>query len=617
MADVFEGFLKDFVKGQSQANEMIAEIAAASKFDGKYSQAQIDEAIETKELNKKLVEKQTRFTGLTEERILQQEGMKISINKQEEYLKEQSEELKKLGIAEEGNAAFRQESMKLERMKLANAKASGSKEAEKAAKEAIYKLREQTFLGRIANGITDIKKAAKEKIKSGLKKGFGTFAFGALAVAAIAFLNSPMFTKTVDYINKTLIPKITHFYDSFFGPEGGFVKGFSALFGDIGGIGGIVLGLGTVAALFTAAKIKKIIGPLKNVIGKIFKGIGGLKDKLPKLPGGAKGAGPGAGTKISQVAGNLKKSAISAGKGIGGFFKGVLKGIAGGLSAIAAPAVLVGLAAVTAAIILMEDSFEPLGKLVESVGKAVKSTFEGIGEIVESIGTGIGTMITKIGDSIGNIIDKVSKMKSAGTDATTKQIKELSKIPAEPMLAVANGINAMKKALDGFGGGTLSKIAGSLFDGGGPIDKIVELTKKVPELMKAAEAISVLGQAGSNYAVAEQELARRKRIGELQKDLATGDVDGQDNAKNVAKAQAELAALQGQSMPMSGNIGGNLGKIEKLVQEIVTMKREAAKGGGNVVTDASVKVNANRNVSLGGNPTPLTNSKTFAYDGQV
>ena len=152
--------------------------------------------------------------------------------------------------------------------------------------------------------------------------------------------------------------------------------------------------------------------------------------------------------------------------------------------------------------------------------------------------------------------------------------------------------------------------------------------------MKAAEAISVLGQAGSNYAVAEQELARRKRIGELQKDLASGDVDGNNNAKNVAKAQAELAALEGQAMamptggvgaaalqgqaiPMSDNIGGNLGKIEKLVQEIVTMKREAAKGGGNVVTDASVKVNANRNVSLGGNPTPLTNSKTFAYDGQV
>ena len=83
------------------------------------------------------------------------------------------------------------------------------KKLKKAAKDAIYKLREQTFLGKIANGITDIKKAAKEKIKSGLKKGFGAFAFGALAIAAIAFLNSPIFSRMVKYINKELIPAIT------------------------------------------------------------------------------------------------------------------------------------------------------------------------------------------------------------------------------------------------------------------------------------------------------------------------------------------------------------------------------------------------------------------------
>ena len=134
MADVFEGFLKILLKVKRQANELLQEMSEASKFDGKYSQAQIDEAKEITKSNKTLVAGQMRFTGLTEERLLQQEGMKISINKQEEYLKEQSEELKKLGIAEDGNAAFRQESMKLERMKLANAKASGSKEAEKSSK---------------------------------------------------------------------------------------------------------------------------------------------------------------------------------------------------------------------------------------------------------------------------------------------------------------------------------------------------------------------------------------------------------------------------------------------------------------------------------------------------
>jgi len=552
---------------------------------------------------------------------------------QKASLEESRASLEKLGIDAESNKEYQKQQMELAKTNLASAKASGSKDAEKKAKEEIYNLRQNTFLGKIANGITDIKKAAKEKIKSGLKKGFGAFAFGALAIAAIAFLNSPYFDKAVKFINESIIPAITGFYESIKNGGQKIITLFTGtdkdgnpvgLFDRIAGIFSsdslLVMGLTTIVGLFAASKIAKLIGPLKGAIGGILKGLGGLTNRLPTAPtapGGAGGAGPGAGTRISRVAGNLKKSAISAGKGIGGFLKGVLKGIAGGLSAIANPAVLLGLAAVTAAIILMEDSFEPLGKLVESVGKAVKSTFEGIGEIVESIGTGIGTMITKIGDSIGNIIDKVSKMKSAGTDATTKQIKELSKIPAEPMLAVANGINAMKKALDGFGGGTLSKIAGSLFDGGGPIDKIVELTKKVPELMKAAEAISVLGQAGSNYAMAEQELERRKRIGELQKDLASGDVDGNNNAKNVAKAQAELAALQGQSMPMSSNIGGNLGKIEKLVQEIVTMKREAAKGGGNVGIDASTKVNAPSSVSLGGSGTQLTNPKTFAYDGQV
>ena len=253
-----------------------------------------------------------------------------------------------------------------------------------------------------------------------------------------------------------------------------------------------------------------------------------------------------------------------------------------------------------------------------------------LGTFAESIGNTVGIIVTKIGDSIGNIIDKVSDLKSAGTDATTKQIKELSKIPAEPMLAVANAINAMKEALDGFGGGTFNKIAGKLFGGGGPIDKIVELTKKVPELMQAAEAISVLGAAGSNYAMAEAELERRKKVSELKKDLAGSYMTKSGRSEDAAELAAlegqamamptggvGAAALQGQAIPMSDNIGGNLGKIEKLVQEIVTMKREAAKGGGNVLTDASQNYSdaSKKTINLSGNGTQLVDTKTAQYDG--
>ena len=70
--------------------------------------------------------------------------------------------------------------------------------------------------------------------------------------------------------------------------------------------------------------------------------------------------------------------------------------------------------------------------------------------------------------------------------------------------SAAKGIDAMKAALDGFGGGTFTKIANSLFGENGPIDKILDLAKDVPALMKAAEAINVIAAVGGNYAMAEK-----------------------------------------------------------------------------------------------------------------
>ena len=109
--------------------------------------------------------------------------------------------------------------------------------------------------------------------------------------------------------------------------------------------------------------------------------------------------------------------------------------------------------------------------------------------------------------------------------------------------------------------------------------------------MKAAEAINVLGAAGGDYAKTEAELERRKRVTTLTKDIASGDVEGSNNAANIAKAKAELASLQGQAMKMNAVGSGGLQKIEKLVTEIVRMKKEQQKEskGTNIVTDNSVR----------------------------
>ena len=363
-----------------------------------------------------------------------------------------------------------------------------------------------------------------------------TLALGGLMIALGKFLQSDTFKDMTKYIQDTVIPKLKVFGASlkngmqklitlFSGTDkdGNPVSMFDRITGIFNKDSALVVGLMGIVALFGAAKLLKLFGPLKGAIGKMLSGIGGLAKKIPGIPGGGKaGAASSAATKAGSK-GGIGGSIASAGKGIGKGLAGLLRGVASGLAAMANPATLIGLAAVVLAvngialaIRIMRPAFEPIGKMFESFGETVKTVFEGLGGIIKSIGESISGVITAIGDSIGNIIDKITSMKTAGTDATTKQIKELSAIPGNLMLETAKGIDAIKKALDGFGGGTFSKIAGSLFGGSGPIEKIIKLSEKVPALMKASEAIAILGAAGQDFAKAEAEIERRKRVADLE-----------------------------------------------------------------------------------------------------
>ena len=610
MAENFGSFIKKHAEAQEQNIEYLKSIAESQIGGEKYNTKDRLNARRQLAAMEKTLEQQMAATGFSKKQAQTVDIMNMGIQEQKARMEKQEAQLKELGIESKNNAEYQKEEMNLARMELAQAKMAGSKQAEDDAKKKIYDLRSNTFLGKIANGITDIKKSAKEKLKTGAKGLFGTFAFGGLAIAALAFLNSPYFAQTTKYIKDEIIPAIGRFYRSIKRGSKAIIELFTGskdaegnpvgLFERISAVfnkdSALVVGLLGIVGLFTAAKLAKYFGPLKGALGKLFSSIGGLAKKIPGIPGGgatgaAGGKGGGIGGAIAKTAGGIGKGIKSMGEGLGGFISGLLKGAASGLAAFANPAALVGLAAmaaaflaVSAAIRIMSPAFEPIGKLVESTGKAIKSAMQGIGDIVESVGKSVGTVIKNMGESIQGVMDSITKMSTAGTEATTKQIKELSKIPADALHAAARGIEAMKEALDDFGGGTFTNVAKNLFGGDGPIDKIVELSKKVPELMKAAEAISVLGAAGSNYAMAEAELERRKRVAQLRKDIASGDVEGIDTAANVAKAKSELASLESQAMkvPTSGGVV-NLAKIEGLVSEIVKMKREDAKSGGNTV----------------------------------
>jgi hypothetical protein len=244
----------------------------------------------------------------------------------------------------------------------------------------------------------------------------------------------------------------------------------------------------------------------------------------------------------------------SAGSGIGGMLQGMgagLSGLSTGLASLAKPQALIGLGAVTLAIIgiatairIAGPALEPFGKMIKevffgvaevvrgvgdgirsvlegigtaatglgegiskalggvaevfrSIGTAIKDAFGGVADLVRSIGdsireafAGAGIVISNMGTSITDIVDSFSRLKTAGIDATTRQISELSTIPAGNMVSAADGIRLMRQALEGFTPGLLEGLSqgiGALFTAD-PAEKLGRL----------ASVGSILGESATH-----------------------------------------------------------------------------------------------------------------------
>lgn len=133
-----------------------------------------------------------------------------------------------------------------------------------------------------------------------------------------------------------------------------------------------------------------------------MKGMGGLGGKIGKIfGGGAKAAGPltKAGAPDMRFKANKGLAKTAGGGGIGGMMKGMgggLKGLAKGVSAFASPQALLGLAAVTGAIIGIGFALKIAAPGIEAFGKA-------IGNIVVSVGTAVAKVFGGLGDFFGKI----------------------------------------------------------------------------------------------------------------------------------------------------------------------------------------------------------------------
>ena len=186
-----------------------------------------------------------------------------------------------------------------------------------------------------------------------------------------------------------------------------------------------------------------------------------------KAIGGAAGAGAeAAGSAVGRGLGSLGDGIKSIGGGIGGGIQGLLTGIGAGLKALANPQTLVGLAALTVAIMGIGKAVEWAAPGIDAIGRSIKGAFEGAGVFVNNM----GTAIKSVSEGIATVIATIGASATQVAKALTESIKELSTISALKLIAVAGGIGAVATSMTVFGvGGALAK----LISGDGKFDGMV------------------------------------------------------------------------------------------------------------------------------------------------
>ncbi|CAB4143118.1 hypothetical protein UFOVP449_120 [uncultured Caudovirales phage] len=234
---------------------------------------------------------------------------------------------------------------------------------------------------------------------------------------------------------------------------------------------------------FMSALAPALGGAATLLINKVIPKFG----KFGKMAGPAAIGGPSSSAAPTAMAGAggpaMSGAATSAASGFGG----VLQSIAQGLRAFANPATLLGLAAITLALKILQPVIEALVpvmlKIAEVVGTVLVQALEKADPIIESIFNGISNVIKSIGSSISQVIVTI-----------TDSIARLTSLNAAQMLSVAGGITAMAAAVGAFGAGSIVNAIGKFF-GGSVFDDLKDISAYASPINATATAVDALANA--------------------------------------------------------------------------------------------------------------------------
>lgn len=306
-------------------------------------------------------------------------------------------------------------------------------------------------------------------------------------------------------------------------------------------------------ALLIAITATVVAGIAKGIAaGFAQKGTMALMSKLTP-GGGSRGGGMG-----PPAPGGMR------GMGMG------MASMAGGLSALANPAALIGLAALTAAIIGIGFALKLAAPGIEAFGTAIKSVFQGIGAVVESVGKSIASILEQVGKNKVAKINAKAEAMVKQTEATTAAIKELSHLDPANVLDMALGIDQLGQALGTFSDNMTPGIIGSLKQGFASLIGEESPVQAVIQLSKESDPVKIMNLAKATMATNAANLGATS----LDSSLAPGS-DTTNNTTNntyadgdTAKPDQALADLILEQSSIQLNALAEMRKQNKLLTEI-------------------------------------------------
>ena len=287
MADPIVSAVNNLTQKMQEDNKVAQDkLEKQAKGDGRKTETK--NAKEQLEQQKQTAMFTKNLFNVSNRRLKKAEELNVSIKAQEDILQEQRKIIEDQGQDVKNNKEFMKAQYKLDQDKEKRSKMLGSKDAEKDSKAMFASKKMLGFMKSTAGFLGGIAKQGLEKVKSGLQ-GFSKFAFGALAIAALSFLNSPQFDKYYDQIVNVIVPALTYIYEKVIKPLAIFIGGkLKKLFGDIKEyIDGdkslfsvLMENKLAIAGIVTALAPGLVFGALKLAVTGLVKGFVFLASKL-------------------------------------------------------------------------------------------------------------------------------------------------------------------------------------------------------------------------------------------------------------------------------------------------------------------------------------------------